>query len=787
MVIELPTIFTTPRRAAWLIVASTILLAGAALSLLAATTIVRNDVARTLAVDTANAHSVASSLEVSIQHEQDLAAAANALISSNRNLTNVDFTRWVSEVQVFKRYPEVESVAEVVIVPKDALAAFEKAHGPKFSLISSPLRSFYCLVSVVKNRPSATLLPPGLDYCITPIGPALLATRASGVASYAILSKSTMVVGTPIYTGYTTPVTRAARLASFIGWAGTRIEVTPILRGAIQDHPGSAVTFSYEGAATPTSFSAGPHFSHPTRITVDLHNGWKVHVLTHHTTNTIVSDPSSYHVLLADLILSVLLALFLYVLGTSRSRALLLVKKRTEELEHQSLHDHLTGLPNRALILDRTQRMLLRANSSPHPTAAFFLDIDNFKDINDTLGHQAGDQLLVQVAARLSSVMTANDTVGRLGGDEFVILAEGSSLEGDVLVVANRLLRSLDLPFTVDKDAPPVFITASIGIAQGADITSATLLQDADIALYQAKANGKNRAVEFVPHMQAAVDSNRALGVDLHTALENDEFFLMYQPIISLTSGRVTGVEALLRWAHPRHVVVMPDDFIPALEEGEHLEAIGSWVLREACAQAVQWYKAGYQIDVAVNVASIQLATEKIVTDVGAALHDAGLDPSALILEITERTLMTNTSTMVERLQALRDSGVRIAVDDFGTGYSSLAYLKQFPLDILKVDKTFVSTLGEDPEMLAIVHALTELGHSLSLEVVAEGVETTTQRSILTREGVDTAQGFLFARPLSSKDATKFLADDAAGHDTTGYNTTGHIVPLLPAPTVKRG
>jgi diguanylate cyclase (GGDEF)-like protein len=438
-----------------------------------------------------------------------------------------------------------------------------------------------------------------------------------------------------------------------------------------------------------------------------------------------------------------------------------LVKERTDQLQHQALHDSLTGLPNRALILDRIDRMLARSRREHSEVAALFLDIDNFKDINDTLGHRAGDELLVSVGVRLMSAVRANDTVGRLGGDEFVVLADGVSLEAGVDVVAERLLDVMATPFIISASKVPLNVSASIGIAEGDRATPEALLQDADIALYQAKAAGKRRAVKFMPSMQESVDHHRRLEVDLQGALQSNEFFLMYQPTVDLATGGFTGVEALLRWKHPDRGVVLPDDFIPALESSGLIIPVGAWVLHEACRQGALWQGRGHRFTVSVNISAKQLERDQLVTDVREAISISGFDSSKLILELTETALMHDSGATLSRLMLLKALGIRVAIDDFGTGYSSLAYLRQFPIDILKIDRSFVSGIADSKESEALVHTLVQLGKVLGIETIAEGVETNDQRSRLQTEHVDTGQGFLFARPLAVVDLDRLLLESA--------------------------
>ncbi|MDQ1534063.1 MAG: hypothetical protein QOF28_1824, partial [Actinomycetota bacterium] len=430
-----------------------------------------------------------------------------------------------------------------------------------------------------------------------------------------------------------------------------------------------------------------------------------------------------------------------------------------DQVRRQAVHDELTGLPNRTLILDRAEQMLARAHRDERDIAAFFIDLDNFKTVNDTLGHGAGDQLLKAVARRLSTATRANDTVGRLGGDEFVVLAEGTSLDGGPEVVAARLLDVLSEPFELTGfEGIPLTTGASVGIATGQRNSADDLLRDADIALYRAKAAGKACAVVFESYMQSEVLERLELELDLRAAL-GGQFVVMYQPIFDLATLAMTGVEALLRWDHPRRGVVLPTTFVPILEDTGMIFETGRWVLREACIQAAAWQRIGRPLVVSVNVSMRQLESDALVDDVRDALATSGLDPSALVLEVTETALMRDVDATVARLDRLKHLGVRLAIDDFGTGYSSLAYLKRFPVDILKIDQSFIAGIGESSDALAMVHALVQLGRALGLKTLAEGIEDVRQLERLRAEGCETGQGYFFAKPMGATAVGALIAD----------------------------
>ena len=432
--------------------------------------------------------------------------------------------------------------------------------------------------------------------------------------------------------------------------------------------------------------------------------------------------------------------------------------RREEELSFLATHDPLTGLPNRTLILDRVEQMLVRSRRSQTPVAALFVDLDNFKSINDTLGHGVGDELLQAVAARLDGVVRATDALGRLGGDEFVVVTEELSLETGPQLIAERLLEALKEPFKLGADQETrVTVTASVGIAAGDHTSAEELLRDADIAMYRAKWDGKNRHVVFEAGMHGMVQSRMELEMDLREALEKDEFFLAYQPTIDLRDMSPNGVEALIRWKHPTRGVVQPDDFIPLLEETGLIVEVGKWVLEEACAQGAKWRAAGYPIGMAVNVSGRQLDTDQLIAEIEEALSQSGLDPEALTIEITETTLMRNIEETARRLGQVKELGVRIAIDDFGTGYSSLAHLQRFPVDALKIDRSFILGLEHNQEGETLIRTLVQLGKSLAIETFAEGIEQQQELSLLRGEDCDSGQGFLFARPLDVAATEAFL------------------------------
>jgi diguanylate cyclase (GGDEF)-like protein/PAS domain S-box-containing protein len=435
-------------------------------------------------------------------------------------------------------------------------------------------------------------------------------------------------------------------------------------------------------------------------------------------------------------------------------------KALEEQLRQLAFHDPLTLLANRSLFRNRVQHALTLAQRARQRVAVMFLDLDNFKNVNDSLGHDAGDRLLQAAAQRLVKSTRPSDTVARLGGDEFAILLEGISESTDVERVAATITRSFDEPLQLDGS--DTYMAASIGIAfsQPGDDTE-QLLRNADIAMYNAKAAGKARFVVFQPRMQEQLRERLRLEEDINRALERGEFFLEYQPVVDLAKRELLGVEALVRWNHPDHGLVMPGAFIAAAEESGQIIELGRWVLAEACRAIKAWRDtvvAGEGLRVAINVSGRHLQHADLVADVRAALDASGLEPGNLVIELTESTIMHNTEVNLERFRELKSLGVRLAIDDFGMGYSSLSYLHRFPIDILKIDRSFVGRLTEQDDGPELARAVVMLGETLGLETVAEGVEHEEQVAKLLELGCVAAQGFLFARsaPLKEVSAMPF-------------------------------
>jgi len=425
-------------------------------------------------------------------------------------------------------------------------------------------------------------------------------------------------------------------------------------------------------------------------------------------------------------------------------------KELEEQLVHQAFHDGLTGLANRTLFAERVEHALAR--SGPGDLAILFIDLDDFKNVNDSLGHAAGDQLLVAAARRLQGCLRPADTAARLGGDEFAVLLERVTDAEAAETVAGRILDTLHKPFGLNGRTIPIKSSIGVAVAQPGALDVDELLRNADVAMYAAKAGGKDRFELFRPDMHADMLQRLELEAELRHATDRGELVLHYQPIVELVSGRITRVEALVRWNHPTRGLLPPMAFIPLAEERGMIGPIGRWVLLEACQQARRWqdrFPDAPPLALHVNLSGRQLEEQSLVDEVEQALETSRLVPRLLTLEITETVLMTDIETMSRRLRELKGLGVLLAIDDFGTGYSSLSYLRRFPIDMLKIDKAFVDGIGRGREDTALVHAIVNLSHTLQLHTVAEGIEQPEQAAQLAALGCQDGQGYHFARPLA--------------------------------------
>ncbi len=437
-------------------------------------------------------------------------------------------------------------------------------------------------------------------------------------------------------------------------------------------------------------------------------------------------------------------------------------KELSLKMAHLAQHDFLTDLPNRVLLNDRISQAIALAMRSGTQLAVLFLDLDNFKQINDSLGHETGDKVLQSVAKRLNQCVRSSDTISRIGGDEFVILLREDKSAEDAVLTAEKILASMILPHSINNN--DLYLTTSIGISiyPTDGLNAETLIKNADTAMYHVKNNGSNNYQFFKTKMNIRAAEKQFIETNLRLALENKEFTLRFQPKVNLNSGKITGAEALLRWDHPEWGEVTPEKFIPIAEDCGLILPIGRWVLREACAQAKRWINAGLQpIAVAVNISAKEFKQNNFVEYIRKTLYDTKLEAHYLELEITESSLMCDAESSITILSELKKLGVKIAVDDFGTGYSSLSYLKKFPIDVLKIDQSFVHDIASENDNGIIVSAVISMGNSLNLRVIAEGVENQMQLSFLKLQHCEEGQGYLFSKSLMAEQFTALLVNES--------------------------
>ncbi len=774
----------------------------------------------------AAASNVAATVTMAVQRDIDLLATTGTMLAGTPGMDNASFTRWFSSLDVIGNYPGSFGFAFVQAVTPQQLPAFAAravADPPSglplpggFHLQPPGVRPQYCLMRFISLQLPATLtrkvaavpqaiglmagfgfFNPGVDECAN----GQLIRQQQVVPGQVTAGSFTALIGRAdpgniealplfrrVFKGLlpielTLPVyseVSAGAPPQLLGWMGGMFDLNSLLIPALDNRPGMSLVLSAPGSGGRLGVVARTGRPVPGALAQTLRmqteGNWQLRLVDGRAGGWGPNVQGGV-VLGVGVLLSLLLCVLLATLTRSRAVALDLVHQRTAELRHRALHDSLTDLPNRSLILERTDRALVRARSDGTPVALLFIDLDGFKDVNDSKGHGAGDELLCAAAQRFAAIPHQSATVGRLGGDEFVVLVEGYDAY-DPGVLAKRLLDACSEPFFIESlPGVALSVSVSIGVAAGSRAAPGELLRDADIALYQAKEQGKNRFVVFEQEMRQAVRSRVDLEGELREAIDLGQFFLVYQPTFELGTMAVTGVEALIRWRSPLRGVVPPSDFIPALEETGLIADVGRFVLMEACRQTRCWHDLGMPLAVSVNVSARQLESDGLVDDVRMALAASGLDARALVVEITETALMRDATGTARRLHALKALGARVAVDDFGTGYSSMAYLKQFPVDVLKIDRSFVDAMSDGADGPAFVHALVQLGKVLHLETLAEGIEAEDQLSLLRGESCDSGQGFLFARPLEPADLEGFLTQ----HRVTDQAWAGTTPAATPA------
>jgi diguanylate cyclase (GGDEF)-like protein len=748
------------------------------------------------------AFDLSSTLDSKLDTTIALTRTMRAIATLEPNAGDTRFLQWYQQLQ--RGQPASRGVVAALIEPVTAAGmgafrrqaeadpAFRALLGGRFQIVPPGRRPVYCLTrAIVGTSGATTLYPPLLDYCapeLPGIGRspyAALIRTGTQSASYVVttlpaVSRTLAAIGAAVYRRGAPLATIADRQLALTGFIGTSFDSASLVQSVLAGRRSLTLALYHRNVGGPVELigraGSTPSGSSPVYSQrADLGEGWMVKV-GGTAGGSISANVQGLLVLGCGLLVTVLAFLLFRVLSRSRQRAWGLVGEKTDELQYRAVHDPLTGLPNRSLVLDRAEQMLARARRSQVPVTALLLDIDGFKQINNRFGRQTGDEVLRQVGARLDTLLRDGDTVGRLGGDEFVMLVDAVGLDAGPELVAERILDVLHQPIELPQTRhAPLVLAASIGVATGLPASAEHLLQDADLARTKAKSGGKDCYVLFESAMHTAARDRIHLEMDLANALQADQFFLLYQPMLDLESEQVVGVEALLRWRHPTRGVIPPDVFIPIAENNGEIVPIGRWVLEQACNEGAALQRYGYPLNISVNASALQLERTEFVAEVRKALCDSDLDPARLTLEITETVLMPQPDRTAQLLTELKAIGVRIAIDDFGTGYSSLAYLRQFPVDLLKIDRTFITGLTLSNEARALAHTLIQLGKALGLQTLAEGVEHRSQVRQLQREGCDLAQGYLFARPLTPAALVRFLKIHPGGRATSASEQSSPV------------
>jgi diguanylate cyclase (GGDEF)-like protein len=750
--------------------------AGAVGSVLAAHSVASHDATKSQAAFRQSSTAIASAVKLAIQREEELAVSASTFFARNPTASPEEFAGWVKWAQTVHRFPELENLGLLAVVRKSELDALEAritgrpvkaatsgpatAGGEALQILPTSDHGYYCLATAELVRNAAAAPPAGRDYCAA--NNTLLQARNSGRASYRRVSldgTEALASATPVYRGNVTPQSVAGRTAASVGWLREVLVPGVVLRQVLRGHPGEAVRLHYHAGSSNATFTLGSPKAGAQSSTTNLHNGWSVKTFGVLAATGVFADGDALALLIAGCLASVLLGLLVLMLARRQPEA---PAPASSEVPNEDLYDPLTGLPNRALTLDRADRMVARAaRQSGMLAGALFVDLDWFKDVNDKLGTEAGDQMLRIVAKRLEGVVRGGDTVGRLGGDEFVVLVESAARGIRLDSLARRMIEALHKPLELDGFGPSFVATASIGVAYGRYATPENLLRDAQLALVSAKAAGKDRYTMFNANMRAVIESRSVLEAELNTALQEQQFFLLYEPIFDLRTRRVVGLEAVMRWQHPERGVLLPEEFITLAEDTELIVPIGRWALQEACSRAAAWNVAGHEVAVSVKISPNQLNRDGFVTDVRRALQQSGIDSSLLALEIAETTVMGDLEAVSERLETVKRLGVRVTIDDFGgSGYARHSDLKRIPLDALKVDRSSLARSEDEDYRSWLLEAILIVGRELALTVIATGIEEHEQLAALHEMGCTVVQGPLLGKPATANEVERLLTPE---------------------------
>jgi diguanylate cyclase (GGDEF)-like protein len=755
-----------------------LLISGCTLSVVAARYVVSSSGAQMRSNFTADTEKMSSEIQLRLSSSVDVVRATAAILTADAEINAVEFRDFVTALHLPSHYPGMKGIGFARVVTGPSLPAFlrlTELDGNPLHVRPPGVRSEYIPVEVFEPHDGPNAGMVGLDLATNATARAAIErARDSGqpVVSEGVSLESpsspgaggTRLLLVPIYRREAALRTVAQRRRALEGFVLSTVAVDELL-GAVHEANPSVQFQLYEGreatsAALRYSSDGAPRddgFKASESVVV---GGQPWLVLFGQTTSESGTLAQS-----ARTTLGVGLALSILLFGFTRlqARAWAINAKHQLDLQQLALHDGLTGLANRALLEDQLPQAIAAAERRQRRLAVLFLDLDRFKEINDSLGHAVGDELLRSVAARLLACVRKSDTVSRHGGDEFVVLLTDIERVDHAADRAQEIINATGMPHRLGAHTIETSVSVGVSIYPDDGRNPTALLQAADAAMYQAKERGRNLCQFCTPEMNARAAARERVETGLRRALASNELELHYQPTIALESGRITGLEALIRWRDPVRGLLAPTEFVPIAEETGLIVQLGRWALRQACRQAQTWSDEGLPVTVAVNVSAVELRAKGFLDHARQILRETGLDPHRLELELTETVLMQRAPSTVDVLQSLRDLGVTIAIDDFGTGYSSVTYLRQFPIDVLKVDQSFVRDIPVSPDAPPIVSAMISMGQSLGHRVIAEGVETPEQHAFLLARQCGEGQGFYFSRPLPPDEMSAFMMASAAG------------------------
>ncbi len=759
---------------------------GSALAIAAAWYVLSNAEARLQSDFLTDAQRARHQIETRLNSHFDVVQATAALVTSNNEINGAEFRAFVSALHLRRQYPGLRAIGFAPRVPRRQLKSFLRLAALDGTPLTVWARSSSpdCYpVMFLEPRDAGNRADIGFDLSADGLASAALErARDSGQS---VLTRSvafatpageppgtTLLFAAPIFQHGASVKTVAERRRALMGFALSPIDMDDMMRtvSAADESVAFEVydsTRSETGAVRYSSAAWTGRFGYESAETVQVAGQpWQIIVRLAPREDLALSSGQ------ATLGAGLLLVILLFTVTRAQVRGWESAARHEADLHQLALHDPLTGLPNRALLDDRLGKAIAAAQRSGRRLAVIFLDVDLFKQINDAWGHATGDELLRSVAARLLGSVRQSDTVSRHGGDEFVLLLTDIDQPQHAADRAYELMSAITRPHEGGGHAIEVTVSVGVSIYPDDGRDAAMLLQAADAAMYQAKERGRNTCQFFTAEMNARAVARHTVEAGLRRALARHELVLHYQPKIALETGAISGVEALVRWRDPGRGLIGPAEFVSIAEESGLIVPLGRWALREACRQARAWCESGFPMAVAVNVSAIELRSKDFLEHATQVLRETGLDPRYLELELTESILMRQVPSAVEMLQALRALGVTIAIDDFGTGYSSVTYLRQFPVDVLKVDQSFIHEVTTPAGDSPIVSAMISMGRSLGHRVVAEGVETLEQCAFLRAQHCSDGQGFFFSRPLP---ADQLTAAWAAG--PAGVFLRGHVQP----------